>query len=217
MLGHEIILGLAQNLLYYNQLWSQKKSELWGANVIRGKDFSLLPRIKHMKICFYLQWISTSLAKGTVDNVSTIWSLYMLLGYSIWSLFSLQCIIMKSHWERCRDKRQGEEVSRVNKREIDIIIKVLAAAAKSRQSCPALCNAIDGSPPGSPIPGILQATILEWVAISFSSTWKWEVKVKSLSWVRLFATPWTAASSVHGISQAWVLEWGAYCLNMNND
>ena len=56
-----------------------------------------------------------------------------------------------------------------------------------------LCNPIDGSPPGSPIPGILQARTLEWVAISFSNTWKWKVKVKSLSRVRLFATPWTTA------------------------
>ena len=70
---------------------------------------------------------------------------------------------------------------------------VAAAAAKSPQSCPTLCNPIDGSLPGSPVPGILQARTLEWVAISFSNAWKWKVKVKSLSRVRLFATPWTAA------------------------
>ena len=68
-----------------------------------------------------------------------------------------------------------------------------AAAAKSLQSCPTLCDPIDGSPPGSPVPGILQARTLEWVAISFSNAWKWKVKVKSLSHVLLFATPWTAA------------------------
>ena len=68
-----------------------------------------------------------------------------------------------------------------------------AAAAKSHQSCPTLCNPIDGSPPGSPAPGILQARTLEWVAISFSTASKWKVKVKSLSRVRLSATPWTAA------------------------
>ena len=68
-----------------------------------------------------------------------------------------------------------------------------AAAAKSLQSCPTLCDPIDGSPPGSPIPGILQARTLEWVAISFSNAWKWKVKVKSLSRVWLPATPWTAA------------------------
>ena len=68
-----------------------------------------------------------------------------------------------------------------------------AAAAKSLQSCPTLCDPIDGSPPGSPVPGILQARTLEWVAISFSNAWKGKVKVKSLSRVRLLATPWTAA------------------------
>ena len=68
-----------------------------------------------------------------------------------------------------------------------------AAAAKSLQSCPTLCDPIDGSPPSSPVPGILQARTLEWVAISFSNAWKWKVKVKSLSRVRPLATTWTAA------------------------
>ena len=68
-----------------------------------------------------------------------------------------------------------------------------AAAAKWLQSCPTLCNPIDGSPPGSPVPGVLQARTLEWVAISFSSAWKWKVKVKSLSRARRSVTPWTAA------------------------
>ena len=67
------------------------------------------------------------------------------------------------------------------------------AAAKSLQLCPILCNPIDGSPPGSPVPGILQARTLEWVAISFSNAGQWKVKVKSLSRVWLLATPWTAA------------------------
>ena len=71
--------------------------------------------------------------------------------------------------------------------------ELVAAAAKSLQSCPTLCDPIDCSPPGSPVPGILQARVLEWVAISFSSAWKWKVKVKSLSRARLLATPWTAA------------------------
>ena len=68
-----------------------------------------------------------------------------------------------------------------------------AATAKSLQSCPTLCNPMDCSPPGSPIPGILQARTLEWVAISFSNAWKWKVKVKSHSRVWLLGTPWTAA------------------------
>ena len=93
-----------------------------------------------------------------------------------------------------------------------------AAAAKSLQSCSTLCNPIDGSPPGSPTPGVLQARILEWVAISFSNAWKWKVKVKSLSHVWLLATPrttvyqaplsmgffrqayWSAITSVHQFS-----------------
>jgi len=73
------------------------------------------------------------------------------------------------------------------------ILHRTAAAAKSLQSCPTLCDPIDGSPPGSPVPGILQTRTLEWVAISFSNAWKWNVKVKLLSHVWLLATPWTAA------------------------
>ena len=73
------------------------------------------------------------------------------------------------------------------------ILHAAAAAAKSLQSCPTLCDPIDGSPPGSPVPGILQARTLEWVAISFANAWKWKVEVKSNSRVRLFATPWTSA------------------------
>ena len=68
-----------------------------------------------------------------------------------------------------------------------------AVAAKSLQSCPTLCDPIDSSPWGSPVPGILQARTLEWVAISFSNAWKWKVKVKSLSRDQLLPTPWTAA------------------------
>ena len=68
-----------------------------------------------------------------------------------------------------------------------------AAAAKLLRLCLTLCDPIDGSPPGSPVPGILQARTLEWVAISFSNAWKWKVKVKSLSRVQLFPTPLTAA------------------------
>ena len=72
-------------------------------------------------------------------------------------------------------------------------VTAAAAAAKSLQSCPTLWDFRDGSPPGSAFPGILQVRTLEWVAISFSNAWKWKVKVKSLSRVRLLVTPWTAA------------------------
>ena len=67
------------------------------------------------------------------------------------------------------------------------------AIAKSLQSCPTLCDPIDGSPPGPAVPGILQARTLEWVAVSSSNAWKWKVKVKALSRVPLLATPQTAA------------------------
>ena len=76
---------------------------------------------------------------------------------------------------------------------LSIYIIKPSATAKSLQSCLTLCDPIEGSPPGSPVLGILQARTLEWVAISFSKAGKWKVKVKSLSRVRLLATPWTAA------------------------
>ena len=84
-------------------------------------------------------------------------------------------------------------------------------AAKSLQSCPTLCDPTDGSPPGSPIPGILQARTLEWVAISSSKAWKWKVKVKSISCIQLCDTMDCSlpGSFVYGIFQVRVLEWGA--------
>ena len=88
----------------------------------------------------------------------------------------------------------GSLRKQTNKKQLSLTGLVpAAAAAKSLQSCPTLCGPIDGSPLGSPVPGILQARTLEWVAISFSNAWKWKVKVKSPSHVRLFETPWTTA------------------------
>ena len=89
---------------------------------------------------------------------------------------------------------------------------VAVVAAKSLQSCLTLCNPIDGSPPGSAVPGILQARTLEWAAISFSNAWKWKVKVRSLSKCLTLRDPMGCSlpgSSIHGIFQARVLEWGA--------
>ena len=86
-----------------------------------------------------------------------------------------------------------------------ILYLVAAAAAKSLQSCPTLCDPIDGSPPGSPVPGILQARTLERVARSFSNAWKWKVKAKSLSRVRLAGTPWPAAHQAPPHSSWYVL------------
>ena len=101
----------------------------------------------------------------------------------------------KSGGERERDGQVGWKRGELRKKWI------AAAANKWLQSCPTLCDPIDGSPPGSTIPGILQARTLEWVAISFSNAWKWKVKGKSISRVQLFETPWTAAYQA--------LEWGA--------
>jgi len=92
------------------------------------------------------------------------------------------------------------------------LVAAAVAVAKSLQSCPTLCDPRDSSLPGSPIPGILQARILEWVAISISNAWKWKGKVKLFSRVQLLATPWTAAYQTPpsmGFFQARVLEWGA--------
>ena len=96
------------------------------------------------------------------------------------------------------------------------VVYAAAAAAASLQSCPTLCDPIDGSPPGSPVPGILQARTLEWVAISFSSAWKWKVKVKSLSRVRLYRPrglqptrllcPWDFPSKSTGVGCHFLLQ-----------
>ena len=93
----------------------------------------------------------------------------------------------------CECLHQHQTQVRAQGFDYQLTVAAAAAAAKSLQSCPTLCNPIDGSPRGFPVPGILQARILEWVAISFSNAWKWKVKVKPLSLVRLLATPWIAA------------------------
>ena len=102
-------------------------------------------------------------------------------------------------WVGGRFKREGTYVY-LRLIHVDILYiqysAAAAAAAKSLQSCPTLRDPTDGSAPGSPVPGILQARTLEWVAISFSNVWKWKVKVKSLSRVRLLETPWTAAYQI---------------------
>ena len=106
--------------------------------------------------------------------------------------------IQRLAWPLCKDDMQIREAFHIfytesSKSERKTPIQYANANAKSLQSCPTLCDPTDGSPPGSPVPGILQARTLEWVAISFSNAWKRKVKVKSLSRVRLLATPWTAA------------------------
>ena len=113
----------------------------------------------------------------------------------------LPCVILITHQfssHPCKARATGV---------IFLSLEAVAAAAKLLQLCPTLCSPIDGSPPSSTVPGILQARTLEWVSISFSNAWKWKVKVNSLSRVWLLATPWTAAYQdqilVHRISIWW--------------
>ena len=110
----------------------------------------------------------------------------------VWPFISGLCpwICNLQGWPRCRESRIEVEGAGA---EGTHSYWAPAAAAKSLQSCPTLCDPIDGSPSGSPVPGILQARTLEWVATSFSNAWKWKVKVKSLSRVWPLATPWIAA------------------------
>ena len=92
-----------------------------------------------------------------------------------------------------KEQKKIKGIKESHKKNQNNLQDVHAAAAKSLQLCPTLCDPVDSSPPGSPVPGILQARTLEWVAIAFSNAWKWKVKVKALSCIWLFTTPWTAA------------------------
>ena len=101
--------------------------------------------------------------------------------------------MFKLHLEKVEEPEIKLPTSVGSLKKWDSSRKTSVAAAKLLQSCSILCYPIDGSPPGSPVPGILQARTLEWVAISFSNAWKWKVKVKSLSRVQLLESPWTVA------------------------
>ena len=127
------------------------------------------------------QWPSTTLLE--LPLFGTCFSLWW------WNIFLVQCLY--SHFHIIFKQQFLFGTFQDSKH--PILSFSAAAAAKSHQSCPTLCDPMDGSPPGSPVPGTLQAKTLERVAISFSNAWKWKVKVKSLSHVRLWATPWTAA------------------------
>ena len=117
----------------------------------------------------------------------------MLTSFLWWLFHDIYIyLIIAIHWNQYNAKCQWQKWNYSLLLQ-EAYILAAAAAAKSLQSCPTLCDPMDGSPPGSPVPGILQARTLEWVAISFSNAWKWKVKGKSLSRVPLLATPWTAA------------------------
>ena len=104
-----------------------------------------------------------------------------------------QAVVLEKTPESSLDSKKIKPVNLKRNQPWTLIGRPHTEAAKSLQSCPTLCDPINGSQPGSPVPGILKARTLEWAAISFSNTWKWKVKVKLLSCVWPSATPWTAA------------------------
>ena len=121
----------------------------------------------------------------------------LFIGYMIGTLFLASCGWVrpaKAFWRVVIFTDSGKEPL-VHNHLVSFLpyYHTATATAESLQLCPTLCNPIDGSLLGSPVPGILQARTLEWVAISFSNAWKWKVKVKSLSRARFLATPWIGA------------------------
>ena len=126
-----------------------------------------------------MQW-RPSLAKIEQTNKYN-WTVLGRLWWTVHLTWGIKCPNISMHW------------SRTYYLPSIVLDSKTTAAAKSLQSCLTLCDPTDGSPPGSPVPGILQARTLEWVAIAFSKAWTWKVKVKSLNHVWLFTTPWTAA------------------------
>ena len=139
---------------------------VWGTREALKVKWKLL---SHVRLFLYSPWNSP-------DQNTGVGSLSLLQG--IFPIQGLNLGLPNCRWILYQLSHKGSPA---------------AAAAKLLQSCLTLCDPIDGSPLGSPVPGILEARTLEWVAISFSNAWKWKVKVKSLSCVRPLATPWTAA------------------------
>ena len=138
-----------------------------------------------------LKWVSMPYSRGSSQtrdwtHVSCI-GRRILYHWATWKALYAEYIMRNA---RLSESQAGIEISGRN---INNLRYVDAAAAKLLQLCPTLCDPIDGSPPGFSVPGILQARILEWVAISCSNAWKWKVKVKLLSRIQLFETPWTVA------------------------
>ena len=158
-------------------LYNHGEGEMWyGKSCVLGKQVFLATTQK-LKL-LHSQLIDKSLLKKKNVGCHYVYSLRRSRKLNFHSLYKPKtnniCKLWKI-WKVCL---------------ISVVLShYRAAAAKSLQSCPTLCDPIDGSPPGSPFPGILQARTLEWVAISFSNAWKWRVKVKSLNHVQVLVTP----------------------------
>ena len=175
-------------------------------------SFSISPSNEHSGlISFRMDWLDLFAVQGTLMS---------LLQHHSSKASVLRCsaffIVQVSHPYMTTGKTIALTKWTFFGKVMSLLFNMLYAAAKSLQSCPTLYDPIDGSPPGPPVSGILQARTLDWVAISFSNAWKWKVKVKSLSRVRLLATPWTVAYQAPlfmGFFQARVLEWGAIAIS----
>jgi len=144
--------------------------------------FSVCSKCEYIHFKMYFQVISDSVVFIQTQNSE--------------HSYNIQCTLLKHERQEVGEKVHSDEILCSFSRGASLwkpSVKSPATAAKSLQLCPTLCDPRDGSPPGSPIPGILQGRTVEWVAISFSNAWKWKVKGKSVCRVRLFATPWTAA------------------------
>ena len=154
-------------------------------------SFYISPSSEHSGLIFFtMGWLDLLAVQGTLKS---------LLQHHSSKASILQCstflIVQLSHPYMTTGKTIALMRQTFVGKVMSLLFNMLSAAAtaKSLQSCPTLRDPIDGSPPGSTIPGILQPRTLEWVAIFFSNAWKWKVKVKSLSHIQLLATPWTAA------------------------
>ena len=170
--------------------WKQPKypsAEEWITKMWNTYTVDYYSAIKNKIMPFAVTWIDlwcAALSCSVVCDSVTPWTVAHQAPLSVGIL---QARILK--WVAMPSSRRQSNTG-IEPRSPD---RPAAAAAESHQSCLTLCDPIDGSPPGSPVPGILQARALEWVAISLSNAWKWKVKVKSLSSVRPSATPRTAA------------------------
>ena len=145
-------------------------------------NFSISPSNEHSGLIYFrMDWLDLFAVQGTLKSLlqhysskaSILWHSFIYALIFIISFLLLALGFLISSFSSC--------------------FRCATATAKSLKLYPTLCDPIDGSPPGSPIPGILQALTLEWAAISFSNAWRWKVKMKLLSRVRLLATPQTAA------------------------